>query len=81
MLSFNVALVQFKFNVPKLDIGESGNLSSQLYIIKNGQNEEDIVFNVTVISGSANNNLGNAMFSYYYYKVRARFARSLLVYV
>ena len=54
----DVVFSKFKFNAPMLDISEEGNLSSQLSILKVGQNKQDIAFKVTVISGSAHNKSG-----------------------
>ena len=58
MLYFDIVFAKFKFNTPKVEISESGNLPSQLSILKVGHNEQDIAFKVTVISGSAHKNSG-----------------------
>ena len=52
------AIVQFSFNRPNLAISEGGDLSSQLSILKSGENNQTIAFQVHVIPGTARENEG-----------------------
>ena len=63
------AIVQFKFNTPELAISEGEDLSNQLFILKNGQNEMNITFQVRIIPGTASENTGSNKINVYGIKV------------
>ena len=50
--------VQFSFNRADVAISEGGDLSSQISILKSGENNETISFQVRVISDTARENQG-----------------------
>ena len=52
-------MVQFSFSTSELPISEGEDLPSQLSILKTGQNEADISFQVIVMPGTAQEGTGN----------------------
>ena len=56
-------VVQFNFSAPLVEISEGEDLPSRLSIVKNGQNEPNISFQVTITPGTSglNENGNNCM--------------------
>ena len=55
----NTAIVQFNFSRANLAISEGEDLPSQLFILKSGENDQSITFQVRVTPGTARENEGS----------------------